>query len=151
ARVQNHVELVGNVRQHNGEALEGSGAAGVLGDFIQGQVRHQQTTDNQQHHLDNIGQGHGLKAAVNGVGNRESRQEHHPVNQVQAGDGVDGQSAQPENGSQVDEGVQGQPEDGHDGAHPVVVTLLQKLGHGGDALLEEDGQEVLAHNQQGDG
>src|SRR6185295_11445364 len=60
------------------------------------------------------------------------------------GDGMYSGSAEPQDRSQIYEHVNAEPEDRHYGTHAWAVTLLQKLRHCVDAILQEDRYEILA-------
>jgi hypothetical protein len=95
-----------------------------------------------------VGQCDGLKTAIYRVGSGEDTDGDQGGLVFDAGDSVNRGGAKPQDRSQIHKDVDAEPEHGHHVAHRWAVTFLQELGHGVDAVLEEDRQEVLADNDQ---
>jgi hypothetical protein len=122
-----------------------------VADLVQRQEDDDQAAGDQQGHLDDVGQGHGLQAAPQLIGQGEDADDHQGGHLVDAGHRVDGDRAQPQDRGQVHEDVEDQPEHRHHVADAGSVPLLQELRHGADVVLQEDRQEELADDQQGQG
>ena len=144
--VQDHREFVGRRRVNR---LEAGPHAAPAGHRVQCEVGRDQAAKDEENHLDHIRPGDRRKPAVQRVGRREGREAEHPVEHRNAHDGLQGQRAQVQHGGEVDEDVEGDPEDRQDGLELGRVPLLDELGNGVQPLLDEDGQEVLADDDEG--
>ena len=129
---QDHVELFRRLSKSHLETRQRALAAGY---GVQRDISDHQPSEHQEDHLDDVRQGHCLQASVQRIGNGEQSQQYQRVLVVEAGNGVNRQCAQPQDRGQVHEDVDAQPEYGQNRAHAAVVTLLQELGHGVDAVL----------------
>jgi len=145
--VEDHLEVVGVAVHQGGEAAhEARGAA----DLTQRDGQDDDAAQDQQGHLNDVRQGHGLQAARYLIGQGEDAEDDQHGHRIEAGDGRYRRAAQPQDRGQVDEDVEQQPEDGHQELHAGAKALLQEARHGGHAIAQKDRDEELADDKQGD-
>ena len=118
---------------------------------IQSQVGRDQAAHDQKDHLDHVRPRHGTEPAVQAVRCGKQGEPHDAIHHGHTHDGFQGQRPEIEDRGQVDKHVQRDPKDRQNRFQLGAVALLDKLRDGVQALLNEDGQEVLAHHQQGQG
>jgi hypothetical protein len=111
-------------------------------------VSDHQSAQNQQHHLDDVGQGDGFEAAIERIADGECGEQPQRVGDIQAGDGVDRQRAEPQDRGEVDEHVNAEPEECQHCFDAAVVTLLEKLRHRVNLVLQEYRQQVFADDDE---
>ena len=116
---------------------------------VEREIGRDEATEDQEDHLDDVGPGHGRQPAVQRIGRREGRQTEHSVDHRNAHDGLQRERAEVQHGGEVDEDVERDPEDRQDRLELRGVPLLDELGNRVEPLLDEDGQEVFADEDQG--
>ena len=144
--VEDHGKLV---RRRVVDRAEAGPHAASPGHGIEREVGRDEAAEDQEDHLDDVGPGHGREPAVQRIGRREGRQAEHPVDHRNAHDRLQRERAEVQHGGEVDEDVERNPEDRQNRLELSGIALLDELGNRVQSLLDEDGKEVFADENQG--
>ena len=136
------------VRRRFIDGLEAGPHALPAGNGVEREVRGDHPPEDEENDLDDIRPRDGRKATVQRIGDGEQCQAQDTINHRNPHDGLQRQGAEVQHRSEVDEDVERNPENRENGFELGGVAFLDKLRNGVQALLDENGEEVLSDNQQ---
>eukprot|EP01136_Pigoraptor_vietnamica_P011867 Opistho-1_new@51206 len=142
---QDHVEMP---RQFAGQAAEAPDDARVTADFAERDARNQQTAQNKQRDLDDVGERDRLQPAVKLVEQRKAAEREQRDILIDPRHLVDRDRTEPHDRCEVHEDIEREPEDRHQRADVGAVALFEELRHREDLVADEDRKKKFADDQQ---